>query len=552
MSNSSEERWALYLKSAQNSSPSPSPLYANIDVNLDGQLGESSLGIGISPVGLTPKEFRRVQRLQERMERDVYFEGRAAIAESQNRELAEKMERLESLLVSRLREPLTDHLRGRISQEIEASPAPVVKQKRPPEPSSSDFIEPPPNLILLSLPWIRNSYERRFAESDKRYSEAISDWHAELQRITERENDGEMAALKRRDALIVRRKAARSRAVEKLNAAMAGDATSVNHLISKLLSQDRLPSGFPRSHRVSYSADSRMIAVERQLPVQSVIPDIRAYRYTKSSNSYSALPRPAAAIRAVYKSLVAQFALRTLLVIALDPLASVIDTIALNCYVDAIDPATGNQRRSVLISLTVAVQEFRTLGLAQADPIACIRGLRAIVSANPSELQGVRPVFDFDMADPRFIGKTDILTGLDSRPNLAELSPNEFEQLMTNLLDKMGLETRLTQASRDGGVDCVAWDMRPVIGGKVIVQAKRYKNTVGVSAVRDLYGTLLNEGGAKGLLVTTSGFGTASFEFAKNKPLELIDGSNLIYLLKEHAGLDVRISFPESWEDPVA
>ena len=55
--------------------------------------------------------------------------------------------------------------------------------------------------------------------------------------------------------------------------------------------------------------------------------------------------------------------------------------------------------------------------------------------------------------------------------------------------------TRLTQASRDGGVDCVAWDMRPIVGGKVIVQAKRYKHTVGVSAVRDLYGTVMNEGG---------------------------------------------------------
>ena len=41
--------------------------------------------------------------------------------------------------------------------------------------------------------------------------------------------------------------------------------------------------------------------------------------------------------------------------------------------------------------------------------------------------------------------------------------------------------------------------MRPVIGGKVVVQAKRYKNTVGVSAVRDLFGTMHNEGAAKGI-----------------------------------------------------
>jgi restriction system protein len=50
---------------------------------------------------------------------------------------------------------------------------------------------------------------------------------------------------------------------------------------------------------------------------------------------------------------------------------------------------------------------------------------------------------------------------------------------------------------RDGGVDCVAFDPRPILGGKVVVQAKRYRHTVGVTAVRDLYGTLQNEGASK-------------------------------------------------------
>ncbi len=84
---------------------------------------------------------------------------------------------------------------------------------------------------------------------------------------------------------------------------------------------------------------------------------------------------------------------------------------------------------------------------------------------------------------------------------------------------------------------CVAWDPRPIFGGKVLIQAKRYKNTVGASAVRDLFGTLQNEGASKGILVTTSGYGQASFDFAQNKPIELIeliDGANLLYLLAEH------------------
>ena len=84
----------------------------------------------------------------------------------------------------------------------------------------------------------------------------------------------------------------------------------------------------------------------------------------------------------------------------------------------------------------------------------------------------------------RFIEETDSLSLLDQRPNLMDMTPGEFEALISNLFRKMGLETRLTQASRDGGVDCVAYDTRPILGGKVVIQAKRYKNTVGVSAVR--------------------------------------------------------------------
>ena len=58
------------------------------------------------------------------------------------------------------------------------------------------------------------------------------------------------------------------------------------------------------------------------------------------------------------------------------------------------------------------------------------------------------------------------------------------------------------------------------------------------------------EGASKGILVTTSGYGKASFEFAEGKPLELLGGANLLYLLKEHADVDARIEPPDSWVDP--
>jgi restriction system protein len=84
---------------------------------------------------------------------------------------------------------------------------------------------------------------------------------------------------------------------------------------------------------------------------------------------------------------------------------------------------------------------------------------------------------------------------------------------------------------------------------QVIIQAKRYKNTVGVSAVRDLFGTMHNEGASKGILVTTSGYGKAAYDFANGKPIELITGSNLLYLLMEHANIEARIEMPADWVD---
>lgn len=205
-----------------------------------------------------------------------------------------------------------------------------------------------------------------------------------------------------------------------------------------------------------------------------------------------------------------------------------------------------------LVTLRATRDTFGELDLAHVEPLACLRHLSAGVSRSPAELVPVRPVLEFSMVDPRFVAESDALSQLDERPNLMELSPTEFEALIQNLFTKMGLEARQTRPSRDGGVDCVAWDPRPIFGGKVVIQAKRYKNTVGVSAVRDLFGTLQNEGASKGILVTTSGYGQASFDFAQNKPIELIDGANLLYLLRENADIEAKIVPPDDWKDPTA
>jgi restriction system protein len=321
---------------------------------------------------------------------------------------------------------------------------------------------------------------------------------------------------------------------------------------SKLLLAEYFSRHLPASEiRTSISSDSKRLVVEVEAPRSSVVPREKSVRKLKTTGEVRYSYRTDADVRRLYSSYLAQVALATANAVFELCGESITETVVVNLFVNAPDPGTGRVGESTLISVMASRDEIEAIDLVAVEPVSCLKHLNAAVSRNPAETLPVRPFASVDKSDVRFIGAVDLIGELDSRPNLMELSPTEFEALVQNLFEKMGLDTRQTRASRDGGVDAIAFDPRPIIGGKIVIQAKRYKNVVGVSAVRDLFGTLQNEGGSKGILVTTSGYGKASFEFAKNKPLELIDGSGLLFLLKEHAEIDARIVVPEDWRDPV-
>jgi hypothetical protein len=123
--------------------------------------------------------------------------------------------------------------------------------------------------------------------------------------------------------------------------------------------------------------------------------------------------------------------------------------------------------------------------------------------------------------------------------DLQGLTGPEFENRVRMLLESLGLRVEVTKGSWDGGIDCVAYDERPIAGGKIIVQAKRYTGTVDASAVRDLFGTMHSERAAKGVLITTGKFGPTSWQFAEGKPIELIDGNRLMQLYQQLSATNV-------------
>jgi restriction system protein len=122
---------------------------------------------------------------------------------------------------------------------------------------------------------------------------------------------------------------------------------------------------------------------------------------------------------------------------------------------------------------------------------------------------------------------------------LHNVDPLKFEVLVKDLMSAMGYEATLTKASHDGGIDVEAVNPAPIVGGKVIVQCKRYGGTVGASVVRDLFGVTMSERATKGILITTSDFSPDAYNFAKDKPVELINGSKLAELLRQY-GVAIR------------
>jgi restriction system protein len=224
-------------------------------------------------------------------------------------------------------------------------------------------------------------------------------------------------------------------------------------------------------------------------------------------------------------------------------------TVAINVTQSWFDPATGTPRKGVICSLQAQVSDFMALDLSRVDPESCFRHFKGIATPSFDSISPIRPILVLNKNDDRFIAAKDLGSLLVHDENLASMPWEDFEHLVAQLFEwefaRDGVEVRVTRASRDRGVDAILFDPDPLRGGKFVLQAKRYTKPVDVAAVRDLYGTVMNEGANRGILITTSSYGPDAYEFAKNKPLSLVDGPNLLRMLQRH-GKSFRINLEEA------
>jgi restriction system protein len=474
-------------------------------------------------------------KVAEREARKRYLTARRLEAEKRTARIEGWTALLGEILTRGIRRSAAIDLRRYRRNTVAAAFDPGVLGHAAPRPTWEQFEPPPPGLLTTRR---KRQAERDLAE--RQFTQADAAWTANEQRRQAALVAAEAEHRRKTAEDVATAKAHNRRLDEEMTAISARDRESVRRYLEEVLKAIPLPKGFPRRVDVAYSSDSEQAVVQMQLPSPDVVPTVKAVRYVQNSDKFQDIARNAREVADTYRDVVAQVALLAVRdIFDADPK---ITDVAFNGHVDTTDPATGRAAYPCVLSLEVNRAEFDELVLDKVSPADCLRHLNALVSPHPYALTPIEPVLNFDLSKYAFVQGLDAVSTLDHRPDLMDMGHGEFEHLVRQIFEAMGMQGWTTTASKDDGVDAVVVNPKPFVGGLTIIQAKHYKSVVGVNHIRELAGAMEEKKAGRGILVTTSWFTPGGHIKAREHGrMELVDGPILVHLIKEHLGKDVLI-----------
>jgi restriction system protein len=311
-----------------------------------------------------------------------------------------------------------------------------------------------------------------------------------------------------------------------------GHPAAIIEYIQMVFERSSYPDDFDVAHEVSYDPAQRSLGVRLDLMSFEEFPTEAGYKVNSRTKEVTPIPLKKRELTETYNQSIGQTIVRTIHEVFEAIYTPHVQNVIVNGFVTTTDAATGHVQEVCLVAVETNKETFEALKLESIDAIECLKHLGARFelpltkqkSVTPHALPGSSPQTN----DPQ--------QGKWSVERLLQLTPDEFEQLIGKLLNQMfpHVHVEVTGKTGDGGIDALVTDPNPLIGGKTIIQAKRYSSTVAPTAVRDLYGTLIDSGANTAVLVTTSTFGPSSWRFVRDKPMSLINGTRFVELLIEH------------------
>ena len=170
----------------------------------------------------------------------------------------------------------------------------------------------------------------------------------------------------------------------------------------------------------------------------------------------------------------------------------------------------------------------------EVDPKAVGRKVRELNKKKRKEKQSESSELPTDSSDSE---ENEITWKEELLNKIKEISPAGFERLCQRLLRELGFQNvEVTGKPNDGGIDGKGiLRLGGILSFHVVFQAKRYKETVSPSVIRDFRGSM-SANVDKGLVITTGRFTREARKEAQRDgalPIDLIDGDSLAEKLKE-------------------
>ena len=172
------------------------------------------------------------------------------------------------------------------------------------------------------------------------------------------------------------------------------------------------------------------------------------------------------------------------------------------------------------------------------------RAEEPVVVGDPDDGAEVRPVAPIEPPDEaleRAYSRLRVAVESELVDTLKTVAPTFFEQLVIDLLVRMGYGGNRAEAARaigrsgDEGIDGVIDEDRLGLDS-IYVQAKRWEASVGRPELQKFAGALQGQRATKGIFITTSTFTREAEDFALRigTRIVLIDGRRLAALMFEH------------------
>lgn len=246
-------------------------------------------------------------------------------------------------------------------------------------------------------------------ESAKRdHERALEKWRvqcrdAEARRRKDKEDHARMEAERLRKLEGARARYAREREAREVEAAESnanldrlianlgyGAADAVQEYISIVLANSVYPDHFPVSHEFAFDATTAELRLKVLIPGPNAIPEIKAYKYSKSNDEITATELPQKQCRDRYAGAVHQVALRSFHEVFEADRRGLIKTISLEVGVNGIDPATGHESYIPFVVAAAEREAFMGFELSAVVPAQTLDRLGAAVSKNPYGLVAVQ------------------------------------------------------------------------------------------------------------------------------------------------------------------